>query len=70
MFNVSVNDVKAAARKSASDQCDAAVTAGTMTAAQKAAVLAQVDALPGPHVTGSVSGQAETAGVNGAFRNA
>jgi hypothetical protein len=55
-WNITVSGTKADSRQSASDQADKYVAAGTMSAAQKAAVLAKIDAQGGPNVSGAVGG--------------
>ena len=65
MWNISVSGTKADAHQSASDQADKCIAAGKMSEAQKAAVLAKIDAQGGPNVSGSVGGDdANTATAN------
>ena len=72
MWNISVSGVKAGAHQSASDQADKCIAAGKMSEAQKAAVLAKIDAQGGPNVQGNVSGSdanTATADFGGSLRS-
>jgi hypothetical protein len=71
-WSVTISGKKDAAKQQATADSDRNITNGYQTEAQKALVLAAIDALPGTHVAGSLGGhnnQDATASLTGCTIN-
>jgi hypothetical protein len=66
-WSVNLSGSKEAAKEAAAAQSDTNIANGYQTEAQKQLVLAAIEAAPGTHVSGSVSGHNNEGGAGGSL---